>query len=225
MLSPVLFVYTICNATSQLYFVHPDILGESIDCHIDVQCILKATQLKKNNRKCPWNVGLQSAMKHSFRIAGKNIRSSYLPMYFYNNFSFLFFFARKQHPFIISVGGILKSACVFLEGAAHNSSREAVSCSVMALVYFWALSLVTFHSSLMQCSSVEGNIYTTTHDWFYQVWSVKYSKWCSQIQNIASFLKLEMILCCVNVATKSYFERICECSQKHELKRRTQRPH
>lgn len=71
-------------------------------------------------------------MKHSFRIAGKNITSSYILFY---NFSFLFFF-HKQHPFIISVGGILKSACVFLEGAAHNSSREAVSCSVMVLVYF-----------------------------------------------------------------------------------------
>lgn len=67
-----------------------------------------------------------------------------------------FCFLYKQLPFIISVGGIPNSARVFLVSAAHNSSSEAASCSVMVLVYFRALSLVTFHSSPVLRSRVVG---------------------------------------------------------------------
>lgn len=72
-----------------------------------------------------------------------------------------FCFLSKQLPFITSVGGIPKSTCVFLVSAAHNSSSEAASCSVMVLVYFRALSLVTFHSSLALPSLVVGNVAMT----------------------------------------------------------------
>lgn len=60
----------------------------------------------------------------------------------------------------------LKSACVFLASAAHNSSSEAAaSCSVMVLVYFRALSLVTFHSSLVLRSLAVGNVGIAVSEW------------------------------------------------------------
>lgn len=82
-------------------------------------------------------------------------------MVYYESPASHFCFLSKQLPFITSVGGIPKSTCVFLVSAAHNSSSEAASCSVMVLVYFRARSLVTFHSSLALPSRVAGNVVTT----------------------------------------------------------------
>lgn len=120
-----------------------------------------------------------SALRHSSGITGKNMLQFYrLDKELFNTSGFIFTmhlcvmvhneslvspfcFLYKQLSFIMRVGGIPKSTCVFLVSAAHNSSSEAASCSVMVLVYFGALCLVTFHSSLVLRSRVVGKFWNT----------------------------------------------------------------
>lgn len=141
--------------------------------HIDVQCILKCTQLKKQEKKsrkclqlcvctnCNQICGSSEQLKPNLHTWQRNAVDFLHP----NPCLSQSLNSAQTFPFIRSVGGNLKSAGVYLVSAAHNSRSQATSCSVMVLVYFRILSPVTFQSSPMLHSSAVGHSNTTLQRW------------------------------------------------------------
>lgn len=101
--------------------------------HIDVQCILKSTQLKKRKGKKSRKCLQLSVCSNCDQICGSSEQlkpnlytwqRSAVEFLHTNSCLSQFLNSAQTSPFIISVGGNLKSACVFLVSAAHNSRRR-----------------------------------------------------------------------------------------------------
>lgn len=135
--APLLFVYTICYSILPIYFAYWDILGRNIDhgmvglrglwrshrCAMHPKVHPTEKTRRKKSRKC-----LQlSVCSNCDQICGSSeqLKANLCVEFLHTNPCLSQFLNSAQSsPFIISVGGNLKSACVFLVSAAHNSRRR-----------------------------------------------------------------------------------------------------